>query len=239
MAKQLDDISSLRNDANLQAYFKLANNSDEINNITTLTDTAMTYGSSYGKFGDGATFNGSSSYINGGDEPTAEITGNMSVNGWFKSNQTTGGVLVCDWYGDGSAFYYGWQILLTYTAGAGYLVFRSGNSTSGEHATVQSDSVVNDDGWHMFTYVKDGGVVKMYIDGVLQADSTSGVTNHVYNANNSFRMGRGNHTNSSQDYYYNGELDDISIWNRVLTQNEITTLYTGGGGGGAFLFNFV
>ena len=70
---------------------------------------------------------------------------------------------------------------------------------------------------------------KIYIDGVLSItfDQTS-VDNIDENYGNysSFNIGSRN----SAQFWYNGSLDQSSLWNRVLTQEEISTIYNSGKG---------
>jgi len=38
-------------------------------------------------------------------------------------------------------------------------------------------------------------------------------------------VGARNTTGKTQDFFLNGKIDDIGLWNRALTQEEITALY--------------
>jgi hypothetical protein len=217
---------SLIADSNLKGYWRLEGNSNATISAINGADTSITYSSANGKFGQGASFNGTTSLVEFNRQATLEFTGDMSYNVWIHTAQATAGAIACNWYGDGSAFYYGWAIVIGYDT-AGKISIRSGNGTSGEYATVISNSTVNDDLWHMVTMVKNSGVVSLYIDGVLQSDTTSSVT-FQYGANNKLRFGKANHTNASQDYYYDGESDDHSCWDNALTASEILNMYDEG-----------
>ena len=65
--------------------------------------------------------------------------------------------------------------------------------------------------------------VKVYIDGVLISTSTPPNSN-VDNCTGDLQFGREWSTNPN---YFIGKLDEIGIWNRALTQQEITNLYNG------------
>ncbi len=88
---------------------------------------------------------------------------------------------------------------------------------------VNSDSVINDGEWHHIVCVADrDGTNKMYIDGVLQADTVSSSTGTVSNAED-FYIGR---SNGGANFYF-GDIALVHIWNRALTSAEVLALYNG------------
>ena len=72
------------------------------------------------------------------------------------------------------------------------------------------------------TYQLSSQTLKTYIDGVLNSTTTSIPTP---NAANSVAMKIGTDA-AGNPYFFHGKIDDISIYNRALTQQEITNLYT-------------
>ena len=91
--------------------------------------------------------------------------------------------------------------------------------------------------WHYLVFTADGnsGVGKFYVDGQLINDNSSmqfqGLINSCNYNNNPLILGA--ETNLLGKW--GGKLDDIAIYNRALTQEEITALYTAtpvNGGGG-------
>jgi uncharacterized protein (TIGR02145 family) len=77
--------------------------------------------------------------------------------------------------------------------------------------------------WHQLTAVFDVGIMKIYIDGALVGSEITPLPSMNACAGSDLLLGR-----SWRDYplWYSGELDDIAIYNRALTQAEITQLYT-------------
>ena len=73
--------------------------------------------------------------------------------------------------------------------------------------------------WHSVIVVDSFFVTKIYINGQLLTSFSSGNPNCYLNSNTYF-IGGGN-----DNQYVTGKLDDIGIWNRALTQQEITNLY--------------
>jgi len=76
--------------------------------------------------------------------------------------------------------------------------------------------------WHQITGVYDGSSLKIYVNGALDNQlNFTGLINQ-----NSEPLLFGSHKYYSfSDYWFNGKLDDIGIWNRALTPQEITNLY--------------
>lgn len=56
-------------------------------------------------------------------------------------------------------------------------------------------------------------------------DTTTGYTGGLFDSTAEFTVGRYNGTN-----YWDGRIDEVGIWKRVLTTNERTLLYNGGAG---------
>ncbi len=73
--------------------------------------------------------------------------------------------------------------------------------------------------WVNLVATYTNGIMRFYENGVFKTN-----TNFTYTATNAVNMplyvGRGVSGN-----YYTGMIDDLGIWNRVLTQTEITALY--------------
>ena len=117
-----------------------------------------------------------------------------------------------------------------------------GADDAGYNDAVATINQFNDNEWHNIVGVWNGSTsstisqyqFSIYIDGVLvnQAAQTSvgngGIGGHrsiPINGSNSCVFGK--ESCNTSNYYYSGLLDDIGIWNRALTQEEITALYTG------------
>ncbi len=83
-------------------------------------------------------------------------------------------------------------------------------------------SIINVNNWYHFVYVFNNGLASLYLNGQLVHSQTDpGCT--VGNSNTNLIFGYGLPSNS---YYYQGKLDDIAIYNRALTQQEISNLYS-------------
>ena len=94
-----------------------------------------------------------------------------------------------------------------------------GSVTSTSHVAFSSWTKPADDIWTQLIYVNDGSFGKFYQDGAL-FNTVSSTGNPILSGNAAF--GRMNHPSYDA---FNGKLDDIGIWNRALTAEEILALY--------------
>ncbi len=89
-----------------------------------------------------------------------------------------------------------------------------------------SNTSVTDGSWHMVTVTIDrDGDVSIYIDGSLDISTTTNTTS--LDPSNTTPLRIGTHNVNQEPFY--GEIDDVRIYNRVLTEPEIQDLYTEGG----------
>ena len=80
---------------------------------------------------------------------------------------------------------------------------------------------------HLVVSYNSSNIMTIYFDG--NAVSTSSATSYTNVANFKTYFGARPNTQgiSTTTFFHNGKLDDIGIWNRALTQQEITNLYNG------------
>jgi hypothetical protein len=79
--------------------------------------------------------------------------------------------------------------------------------------------------WHHVTGTWDGPRMALYIDGQLaQIDVSGWSTGTEFGQPQNMRIGA---PSNRLDYFFNGQLDDVRLYNRVLSECEIKTLYTG------------
>ena len=157
--------------------------------------------------------------ITGGNENQLEFpNGSMSIAGWFKVD----------------AFDKSWQALIAKGESSNYRVARRADGNSIAYAGGVGEGAddvpnVNDGQWHHFVAVSDTNRTAfgtaLYVDGVLHGINTNkpvltGNTAHLMIGENPEARGR----------YWKGQIDDIGIWNRVLTPAEISSLYASGTG---------
>ncbi len=105
------------------------------------------------------------------------------------------------------------------------LSVNNGNASQLGYATSNSYPSTFFRNWNHFIIAYNQGDGICYVNGVLDSLWTSQVGNIGDNIN-PLLFGSANNLSSSSKKFY-GKLDDIGIWNRALTQQEITDLYNG------------
>lgn len=96
--------------------------------------------------------------------------------------------------------------------------YSAGNSTI-NNVIYSYPNIVNNN-WHYLVGTYDGSVIKLYIDGVLQQQKNLSFKLSV-DAN--FKIGQDDIAGYAR--YYNGLIDDVRIYDRPLTANEVSLLY--------------
>lgn len=75
--------------------------------------------------------------------------------------------------------------------------------------------------WHHIALVGDGNDVRMYVNGA-QAASRAGITSNYGSSNDPFRIGGG--VWSSTGGHFNGDVDDVRLYHRALSPQEIEAI---------------
>jgi hypothetical protein len=99
-------------------------------------------------------------------------------------------------------------------------------STTGTNGYItNSQSSLNINTWYNFVITIDNNFIKMYVNGTLEQTSTyPGVC--FDNGDNVFIGATRNAIiGNPSSFFWIGKIDDVGIWNRALTQEEITNLY--------------
>jgi len=139
----------------------------------------------------------------------------FTVSGWFKTSSSTEAEYhtLFNHFAGNSGSYTGYW--LGVWSGKANLFLGSGT----DEIDITGPKLVNDGNWHLITGIYDGSAGSVYLDGVLAGKSNFSMILK------SEQTVIGNNFNNED---FEGDLDDIGVWDRVLTQQEITNLFTGG-----------
>jgi len=98
-------------------------------------------------------------------------------------------------------------------------------STVSQTTLFNADSIIPLNTWSFVMFSFDGNSLKTFVNGLLAATTTD--TSFLLNVsgNSGLSIGISDQANGLW-YAFSGKIDDIGIWNRALTQAEITDLYT-------------
>ncbi len=172
-----------------------------------------------GKFGNALSFSPGSAQSAGAESVGLASLGTASISCWMQRNSSSARVMV------GCAIDTTAVFAINFTDDPGIL-FRTANGS----ATFAFSSVTaSDTSWHSVIVTFDGSQstdatkLLIYIDGTLDASpSFNGPIPTTLSSQNAFRIGKV----ASESADSNGLIDDVRIYNRVLTQSEVTLLQT-------------
>ena len=165
-----------------------------------------------GTIGASILLNGSSQRVMTGVMPTYPIT----LSCWLFSTNSSG---QCGLYGDAVNYENGFAIYLRHVDGAHFAFTFRGSSF------LRAGSVVTNSWIHFVATCDSSLLAKIYTNGVFlaQAQFTDGSFTSTEAS-----IGMAGNINSPQ--YFPGRIDDVRIYNRALSAEEIKLLYNGGYG---------
>jgi hypothetical protein len=174
-----------------------------------------------GRLGTALEFDGKNDFVTTTYDP---LYNNFTFGMWIKPSQlgnrdefasTSDGSTVSGWY-----WHSNWDTNDVNKLG---MELSAGSWTNCDGVTI--DSVVMDK-WHyvLFTKSSESGV-RMYYDGNLTGNCTT-ATADIIDEQSTLYIGRGFPDANAR--YFNGSIDEVSLWNRTLTHEEVIDVYKRG-----------
>lgn len=220
--------TTLASSTNLVSYYRFEGNlTDSASGGNDGTSTNLSYSTSSvsAGFGDAASFNGTSSYVNVGAASNLQLTGDFTISLWvyLKSYPAVAAKLIGKWNESGNNRSYG---LAIDTSGRPYVNISSDGQNVGENYA-QSTSSIPTDTWTLITWTRSGSSQNLYING---SSTASGVATNPYNSGTNSHLimgGDGGEDWGGSNYFIDTNIDDVAIFNRALSAAEVSDLYTG------------
>ncbi|MDB4409099.1 DUF4394 domain-containing protein, partial [Akkermansiaceae bacterium] len=161
-------------------------------------------------------FNGNNASIEIADNPSLRPTESWTVSAWVKPENL--GIpyneRILDKGGSNGSGIPGYA--LWYDADRKFSFLSTwGGGVQGERLV--STTTVNSSDWYLVTGTYDGNTSRLYINGSLEASAQNEWENR---STNPLLIGR--YYNTS---YWTGSIDEVRIYNRALSEQEVTTLY--------------
>ncbi|NVN91057.1 MAG: Ig-like domain repeat protein [Desulfuromonadales bacterium] len=191
-----------------------------------------------GKTGEGFSFNGSSDYISKGASYKGTASNSFTMEFWAKPETT----ITASSLAEAQSGYAG-------ISGQRYAIFPENQNSStdaGAGVSVGSNKIaviehssdympsllvydlvpgdILSDGWMHVAMVYDAKTPKLYVNGLLRRTGLTSLRTNVYPSSSFGEAGYGYG-------WYQGLLDEIHIYNRALTMDEIRSVYVAGGNG--------
>ena len=227
--KACDDLASLANGlvSGLVAYYPFNGNAQDEsgNGLNGVTNNVTLISDRFGLLNSAYDFNGVSSFIQVNHDPTLNSLP-LTVSCWFKFNasQIAGEPALISKYT--AATWNGWNMTLDSSLGGNihpWYIKDAANEILGNYGNAPfMVTNIGDDVWHHIVFVVDavtGG--RIYLNG--NPGASFPWVGTASQPVNTWPMYFGFYPSAA---YYKGAIDDIRIYNRVLSQNEILYLAT-------------
>jgi len=166
-----------------------------------------------GKFGKALSFDGVDDYVDCGKD-VIDATGTITFECWFKSNDISAAQGIASIVNTG----------YDYSTGKNYLVVGIFNSrvqatAAGSLESSRWSSVLQSNTWYHLVVIKvPGDIDKIYINGVEDTHSSDA----HWGGDVSTVIGK---VDVATDRYLKGTIDEVRIYNRALSEEEIKRLY--------------
>jgi hypothetical protein len=188
-------------------------NHGTVNGATLTTDR-------FGSNGNSFQFDGLNDWINmpSGNNPSLNVTGSFTLGFWIKTTQGTDAG--CIGFGD------------NLNSSNGGILAALGNGIEGTNGKLTvmvgnqwyaGNGLLNTNSWRFVCIRYNNGELKFIVDDVV--DSTFSNVAPPTSFSGLRALGA---RNDGSFGYFDGQIDDIAIWNRALSQQEITQLYNQG-----------
>ena len=182
-------------------------------------------------------FNGTSDFISIPDDNSLDLSNQFSIAAWINIPDYTNPQVQPNGSG---AFDYnrtfvskprnqGWasnyELSTAPSSQVRIIGFGAANMSCCPNAGIIANTVPLLNTWHYVAVTYNGFSLNLYIDGVLDISSQAVIS--LDNSSEPLYFGKAFTSVGQENWYrwFKGKIDDIGIWNRALTQQEITALY--------------
>ena len=160
-------------------------------------------------------FDGSNDYVDTGIPTDLQGSATMSLSFWFKSDTSGVGPSIGCRSGSGNQ----WGFLRAGSANYVQII----TASNGKYFSYSSPSDTN---YHHYVITFNAGTIQFFLDGspvsVSFVNSGNGTAATLHSDSVSFDIGR------NQNFYSDGLMDEVSLFDKVLSQREITAMYNSG-----------
>lgn len=170
------------------------------------------------------TFNGINNVVSIQNSPSLNnITNQLSTVTWVKFNDIHTTSYGYDWQSiiNKSGFGSSYGLMLAFGVSANPKILRFYHNGASLDVTDYAWNDIKENQWYLIATIYDGTNTKIYIDGKLV--STNSVTGNIRTNTENLYIGKS--VNNWYPYYLNADVSSIRIYNRALTNSEITALY--------------
>ncbi len=174
-----------------------------------------------GKYGDALVFDGSSGYVDAGNNASTNLTGSVTMAAWVKMNSAGQDQKVG---GNQSGISGGYKCAI-YGLKAEFEV-RDASNNPWLDRNVAGGTILTMGVWYHVAgvYNAQNNTIKTYVNGVLDRELDNVPANALGSTTGDFIMGREPWVTGGSIRYFDGTIDDVRVYNRALSDLEIRTL---------------
>ena len=218
---------------NLVSYWKLDESSGDAadsHGANTLTNTGVVF--SAGKINNGADFERGDLTdiltITDTTQTGLDITGDIAISAWLKVETAPGNTeqyhIVNKFLSTGNqrSYFFNYSDV----GGTKRLQFTAGKGDDSESLNVSHD--LGTGVWHhiVMSWKATTSTLTVYVDGS-SVGTAVGTYTSLFSGTSNFSIGD---SQPGAGNIFDGMIDEVGIWSRVLTSDEVTSLYGGGSG---------
>ncbi|MEK6757726.1 MAG: LamG domain-containing protein, partial [Nanoarchaeota archaeon] len=164
-----------------------------------------------------ASFDGDGDYISVDDDNSLDISTEFSILFWAKRNPFGYSALF-----DKGGYLWAWDLATANQNGG--IDFRSNGFTNTDHLAY---GIFDENKWTFFIITFDAGIEGENLICLKNGDEKISITNSfdnggLYINTNNLLIGRGN---SESPKFFNGTIDEVMIFNKALTADEVKAIY--------------
>src|SRR3989344_5639548 len=183
-------------------------------NTGTLTNMSQSTSPAIGQVGQGMYFDGTNDRVNLGNNTSLNFTTeNFTIAFWIKPVVLTTGANV---FNRGVINTGGYEIMVMNTG----MIHLHTNQSGASQTTAAPDGTLVNNIWSHIVVVRNGSTGYIYKDGVDVTSSQPTIINPATSTSNASIGSRATATN-----FINAVIDEVRVYNRALSQSEITELY--------------
>jgi len=176
-----------------------------------------------GKSGSGLSFDGVNDYVGVSDDDSLDFgTGDFTIGIWFKNAGSTGThqTLVAKdyWQGESPSGQYKWILYLTTDSGGTLSFSRAG----AYQALVYGGGFFGSNTWYYAVVKREGNAGYLYLDGDQVDYEANWFSGYSFSNDRDLYVGA---RNGGAEKYFKGIIDEVVIYNRALTAEEIREQY--------------
>ena len=176
-----------------------------------------------GRFGGALYFDGND-YVTVGQQAELRVADGLTISAWvkpgsFDDNQEG----IAGYAYDTGPNESGYRLQMNANGSFGFAL----DVTPGDMKFIETAGGYNTNTWYYVTATYDGQSIKLYVDGVLGATgSVNGNVDWYPDPAWGFQIGRWSDNN--EDFRIDATIDEVGVWKRALSTNEIADVMTNG-----------